>query len=66
LKATGARSNSLILGHAVGVGIAFLPVVGIPARFVLQDIPPVIVYGTAFLLGAAVGALVGAVRGVRV
>jgi hypothetical protein len=66
LKATSARSSSLILGHAVGVGIAFLPVAGIPARFMLQEIPPVVVYGAAFLLGAAVGALVGAVRGVRV
>jgi hypothetical protein len=65
MSTTRPRSLTHTLGYAVGVGLAFLPLVGIPFRFILQELPPVFVYLGSFLLGAAAGALGATLRGVR-
>lgn len=42
-------------GYALGMGLAFLPLVGIPLRFMFSGTPALLSYGGAFLAGALVG-----------
>lgn len=47
------RSDRLAFG--LGVGLVFSALVGIPLRFAFLEIPPLLVYGGAFLLGLLTG-----------
>ncbi|HEX7002879.1 MAG TPA: LapA family protein [Trueperaceae bacterium] len=50
LDASGHKS-----GYALGTALAFVPLVGIPVRFAVQEIPAPLVYAGALLLGAVIG-----------
>lgn len=58
-------SRTTVAGYAVGVGLVFIPLIGIPLRFMYQGLPPVLLYAGAFLLGVTAGLLVAATRGRR-
>ncbi len=44
------------VGYAIGVGLAFMAVVGVFARFAFAAAPDLLLLGGSFLVGAALGA----------
>lgn len=58
-------SRTTVAGYAVGVGLVFIPLIGIPVRFMFQGLSPPFVYAGAFLLGIAAGLLMESTRGER-
>jgi hypothetical protein len=56
VKRAGRRDPLLALGYAVGVGLALIPVIGIPARFMFPEVPPLLGYTAAFFAGLCIGA----------
>ncbi|MEX2535625.1 MAG: hypothetical protein WD273_08500 [Trueperaceae bacterium] len=47
--------SSPVAGYAIGVGLAFLAVVGIPLRFAFPELGAFLSYAGSFLLGVLVG-----------
>lgn len=45
------------VGYAVGVGLAFMAVIGVFVRFAFAAAPDVLLLGGSFLVGAALGGL---------
>jgi hypothetical protein len=62
MRRGNTRDVSSILGYAVGVGLAMIPVIGIPARFLFPESPPLLGYTGAFLAGLCIGAAAGRLR----
>ncbi|MEX2542324.1 MAG: hypothetical protein WD314_10975 [Trueperaceae bacterium] len=60
-----ARERVSLAGYALGVGLAFVPLIGIPIRFMLPETPALLSYSGALALGLLTGALVGWRRGMR-
>lgn len=52
------------VGYAIGVGLAFMAVVGVFVRFAFAAAPDLLLLGGTFLVGAALGA--ARARAVRV
>lgn len=61
---TRTRDDGLssTLGFALGTGLAFIPLIGIPARFMFQGLPPLVTYGGGFVLGVLLGVVLVTVR----
>lgn len=57
--------RNAIIGYALGTGLVFVPLLGIPLRFAFQSLPASAVYAGAFLLGVLVGAAVASRRSSR-
>lgn len=57
MKSTRADNRQYIAGYALGTGLTFLPLVGIPLRFAFLEVPAPLVYAAAFALGLLMGAL---------
>lgn len=51
-------------GYAVGMGVVGIAIIGIPLQFAFPDVSGLLTYGGSFVIGAAIGAVVAAVRGV--
>ena len=62
MRTPAGSSRSTAVGYAVGVGLVFIPLIGIPVRFMYQELAPPLVYAGAFLLGFAAGFLVASIR----
>lgn len=46
-------------GYALGIGLAFVPLIGIPLRFMLPDLPALLSFSAAFAAGLLLGGLLG-------
>ena len=57
------RTTTAMAGYAVGMGLVGIAIIGIPLQFAFPDIPGLLTYGGSFLIGAAIGAAVAAIRG---
>lgn len=63
MTAEPGRSSVEIAGYALGVGLAFVPLLGIPVRFLLADAPALAIYAGAFAVGLLLGALLPRLSG---
>lgn len=57
MKPTETGRSQYIAGYALGTGLAFLPLIGIPLRFAFLDVPAPLIYAGSLALGLLVGAL---------
>ena len=63
MNSTSDRTTTALAGYAVGMGLAGIAIIGVPLQFAFPDVAGLLTYGGSFLIGAAIGAAVAAIRG---